>query len=71
MSVISSGFLLCSRDIFSKKEAESWWAENGNRVRAVYNVPAFERSSTNDHQATSSSEEEVCASTLSFGSNGS
>lgn len=47
-----------SRDIFSKREAESWWAENGNRVRAVYNVPAFERSSTNDHQATSSSEEE-------------
>ncbi|KAG0625658.1 hypothetical protein M758_2G071600 [Ceratodon purpureus] len=47
-----------SRDIFSKKEAELWWAENGNRVRTVYNVPAFERTSTNDHQATSSSEEE-------------
>ncbi|XP_024393729.1 uncharacterized protein [Physcomitrium patens] len=47
-----------SRDIFSKKEAESWWAENGNRVREVYNVPAFERTTTNGHQATSSSEEE-------------
>lgn len=49
---------LCSRDIFSKKEAESWWTENGDRVRAVYNVPAFERSSTNEH-AVATSEEEV------------
>ncbi|XP_024400228.1 uncharacterized protein [Physcomitrium patens] len=47
------------RDIFSKKEAESWWAENGNRVRATYNVPAFERTTANVHQVTSNSEEEV------------
>lgn len=55
-----SEFVNCahSRDIFSKKEAESWWAENGNRVRAVYNIPAFERTTTSDHP-TSSSEEEV------------
>lgn len=47
----------CSRDIFSKKEAESWWTENGNRVRAIYNVPPFQHTVTNDR--ISSSEDEV------------
>ncbi|CAK9218361.1 unnamed protein product [Sphagnum jensenii] len=46
-----------SRDIFSKKEAESWWTENGNRVRAIYNVPPFQHTVTNDR--ISSSEDEV------------
>ncbi|KAH8971628.1 hypothetical protein BDL97_02G153300 [Sphagnum fallax] len=46
-----------SRDIFSKKEAESWWTENGNRVRAIYNVPPFQHTVTNDR--ISSSEDET------------
>ncbi|KAH9572493.1 hypothetical protein CY35_02G153800 [Sphagnum magellanicum] len=46
-----------SRDIFSKKEAESWWTENGNRVRAIYNVPPFQQTVTNDR--ISSSEDEM------------
>ncbi|KAH8963926.1 hypothetical protein BDL97_04G036700 [Sphagnum fallax] len=45
-----------SRDIFSKREAESWWMENSNRICAIYHVPPFERAT---NEPTSSSEEEV------------
>lgn len=48
--------LFCSRDIFSKREAESWWMENSNRICAIYHVPPFERAT---NEPTSSSEEEV------------
>ncbi|KAH9574064.1 hypothetical protein CY35_01G035700 [Sphagnum magellanicum] len=49
-----------SREIFSKTEAESWWTENGNRIRAMYNALPFEQTAeTNEPTSSSDEEEEV------------
>jgi hypothetical protein len=48
----------CSREIFSKTEAESWWTENGNRIRAMYNALPFEQTAETNEPASCSDEEE-------------
>lgn len=36
-------YLLCSREMFNKWEAQRWWGENYDRVVELYNVQTFSR----------------------------